>query len=740
MYICGDQSFLRRIIRMRLNFTKTLLAVVLTLIALPAAASLSQSEKGELRDQFNARLKTAQSTADSLSILYNLFDLEATAPGRLVPLNRIYDLASRTHNYAVMLDALRNMATNTHRSLPECDSMMQLYSRRSTMVPVSPEQRETQVFIELNRLQKQLMNMTEKERLGMLKSKLLEFNSDDKVDVYRRIEVLFTLCLFLQDRSNSQMLLDYLSELGRILKTLPAQPGSLHTQYYVMAAMACTEGGYPDKAVEMDRDLLNIVRILEQRYHSQGRKYRSYETNYYTIYERMLGNYEVLGEKEVDTIYSRLQALAEAEPVIAQSIRTHGVAEAYYLMARKQYAKALPLLQKSISNPTINYRRYRLLRMLIEAAQSTGNGPALLDAYIEYVPMLEHRASVTDAYRVMEYEILYNLNSLKADNASLQAESLKSRETTHQRTLAWALTALLGLLAVLAVGAIAYRRLKKMTLRLSDSNQALMAERDALQKMQQQLIDARDSAQLAEQKKGDVITTLCHEIADPVEAIVGYSQLIVDSADSKRRASMEHFSNIITTNARLINTLVTDVLDASEFENSRVMLRNKSVRMAKLATVAADSLRARLHPSVTMDVRPLTADDADLAVDTDPLRVEQVLVNIISNAAKFTEKGRIDVLYGRSPEFGEPVFIVQDTGPGVPLDKQETVFGRYEKLSRTSQGIGMGLYICRLIAKELNGRIFIDPGYTDGTRVVFVIPGERTPLIPDATPASGNSK
>lgn len=725
---------------MRLNFTKTLLAVVLTLIALPAAASLSQSEKGELRDQFNSRLKTAQSTADSLSILYNLFDLEATAPGRLVPLNRIYDLASRTHNYAVMLDALRNMATNTHRSLPECDSMMQLYSRRSTMVPVSPEQRETQVFIELNRLQKQLMNMTEKERLAMLKSKLLEFNSDDKVDVYRRIEVLFTLCLFLQDRSNSQMLLDYLSELGRILKTLPAQPGSLHTQYYVMAAMACTEGGYPDKAVEMDRDLLNIVRILEQRYHSQGRKYRSYETNYYTIYERMLGNYEVLGEKEVDTIYSRLQALAEAEPVIAQSIKAHGVAEAYYLMAKKQYAKALPLLQKSISNPTVNYRRYRLLRMLIEAAQSTGNGPALLDAYIEYVPMLEHRASVTDAYRVMEYEILYNLNSLKADNASLQAESLKSRETTHQRTLAWALTALLGLLAVLAVGAIAYRRLKKMTLRLSDSNQALMAERDALQKMQQQLIDARDSAQLAEQKKGDVITTLCHEIADPVEAIVGYSQLIVDSADSKRRASMEHFSNIITTNARLINTLVTDVLDASEFENSRVMLRNKSVRMAKLATVAADSLRARLHPSVTMDVRPLTADDADLAVDTDPLRVEQVLVNIISNAAKFTEKGRIDVLYGRSPEFGEPVFIVQDTGPGVPLDKQETVFGRYEKLSRTSQGIGMGLYICRLIAKELNGRIFIDPGYTDGTRVVFVIPGERTPLIPDATPASGNSK
>ena len=173
-----------------------------------------------------------------------------------------------------------------------------------------------------------------------------------------------------------------------------------------------------------------------------------------------------------------------------------------------------------------------------------------------------------------------------------------------------------------------------------------------------------------------------------------------------------------------MDTLVNDVNDAVELENAKVVLKNRMVSMSELAEMAADSMRNRLAPDVTMKVSPIEGCDPDLTVNTDPARAAQVLINLVSNAVKFTDHGHIDIMYGQREGSGRPYFIVQDTGPGIPADKQETIFARYEKLSPSSQGIGLGLYISRQVARMLGAEVIVDPRYTEGTRMLFILPIE----------------
>lgn len=111
-----------------------------------------------------------------------------------------------------------------------------------------------------------------------------------------------------------------------------------------------------------------------------------------------------------------------------------------------------------------------------------------------------------------------------------------------------------------------------------------------------------------------------------------------------------------------------------------------------------------------------------LIVPTHARYLALVLENLLDNAAKFTRQGSI-VLSCRK-EGDKLVLDVTDTGSGIPPEKHEEVFERFTKLDTFSKGNGLGLYICRLVIRRLSGEIYIDPGYTGGTRIVIVLPAE----------------
>ena len=118
-----------------------------------------------------------------------------------------------------------------------------------------------------------------------------------------------------------------------------------------------------------------------------------------------------------------------------------------------------------------------------------------------------------------------------------------------------------------------------------------------------------------------------------------------------------------------------------------------------------------------------TSDVADdFSILTDEKRLQQVLINFLTNAEKHTEEGEIHLHCSASENPGKITFSVTDTGPGIPADKQDTIFERFEKLDEFKQGSGLGLNICRLIADRLNGEVKIDKNYTKGARFLFILP------------------
>ena len=112
----------------------------------------------------------------------------------------------------------------------------------------------------------------------------------------------------------------------------------------------------------------------------------------------------------------------------------------------------------------------------------------------------------------------------------------------------------------------------------------------------------------------------------------------------------------------------------------------------------------------------------DIILLTDATRLEQVLINFLTNAAKFTDKGEIVVSYSVDNDNRQVIFSVTDTGSGIPADKAEIIFERFEKLDSFAQGTGLGLHICRLIANMLKGKVMVDTSYTKGARFLFIHP------------------
>lgn len=137
--------------------------------------------------------------------------------------------------------------------------------------------------------------------------------------------------------------------------------------------------------------------------------------------------------------------------------------------------------------------------------------------------------------------------------------------------------------------------------------------------------------------------------------------------------------------------------------------------------MALDSVRHRVSGSVKLTFTP---SSENVIISTDTLRLQQQLTNLLTNAAKFTQQGEINLSYRLEPEDNKVRIAVTDTGCGIPLEKQKDVFKRFEKLDDYKPGAGLGLSICSIIAERLGGTVFVDPDYVGGARFVLVYPCE----------------
>lgn len=243
--------------------------------------------------------------------------------------------------------------------------------------------------------------------------------------------------------------------------------------------------------------------------------------------------------------------------------------------------------------------------------------------------------------------------------------------------------------------------------------------KDELQESESALREAKDRAEESSRLKSAFLANMSHEIRTPLNAIVGFSDVLASGGTSVDE--QQGYVDIIKTNSDLLLRLINDILDVSRLEADRVTFTIEKCDVVPLCQQVLASV-SQARKSENEFIFECDRESVDLRTDTQ--RLQQVIINLLSNADKFTRNAKITLKLEVDDEKRVATFSVSDTGTGIPLEKQKQVFERFEKLNEYVQGTGLGLSICKLTVEKWGGEIWVDSGYTDGARFVFTHPFE----------------
>lgn len=234
------------------------------------------------------------------------------------------------------------------------------------------------------------------------------------------------------------------------------------------------------------------------------------------------------------------------------------------------------------------------------------------------------------------------------------------------------------------------------------------------------LQEANEKVKMADAAKTRFVQNMSHEVRTPLNAIVGFSQLLSLPDGTLTLEEKEEYAGHIVNNTKMLTMLLDDILNASAMDNGSYRINYEDGEKNFMCEAAISSAEHRLQPGVRMYYAP--EDEAPFTFRTDPRRVQQILINLLTNACKHTAQGEIKLSSSLTENPGYVTFAVTDTGTGVPADQAEKIFERFAKLNEFVQGTGLGLSICRDIATRMGAKVFLDTSYPGpGARFVFMV-------------------
>lgn len=225
--------------------------------------------------------------------------------------------------------------------------------------------------------------------------------------------------------------------------------------------------------------------------------------------------------------------------------------------------------------------------------------------------------------------------------------------------------------------------------------------------------------------KTQFVNNISHDIRTPLNAVIGYSQLLTLAGDTLSEEEKAEYVNYIETSGELLTMLIDDILSVSDIEHDILKIRYSTTSCNLICRKAVSCCMMRVPNNVRLY---FTTDfDDDFSLETDSRRIQQILINMISNSCKATTEGEIRVHCCRSAKEEHIDFIVTDTGCGVAPEKAEEIFNRFVSVDNNDSGAGhgLGLDICIKISQRMGGFIWLDQSYTGGARFVLTLPLKR---------------
>ena len=261
------------------------------------------------------------------------------------------------------------------------------------------------------------------------------------------------------------------------------------------------------------------------------------------------------------------------------------------------------------------------------------------------------------------------------------------------------------------------------------------AERERLLKSEQ---EARDAAERANQLKDEFLATLSHELRNPLNVILGYSELLLRMPDVQKSSQLVQMGDALRRNAQSQSQLINDLLDLSRLQRGKVSLNHETVSLAAIIDNAVETVRGDAATK-GIDIRSHAGDQL-LLVDGDRLRLQQIAWNLLNNSVKFTPPGgRIDISLGSEGE--SAVLVVSDTGQGIDPNFLPHVFEMFRQADGSNRrrhgGLGIGLALVRQLVQLHGGTISAESdGPNKGARFTVRLPLMReaaTPVVPSSS-------
>mgnify|MGYP003590171456 CR=1 FL=1 len=738
----GAQSFISVICR-RLNTSALMLLLALFSITLQAQPSLNLNHarslpsllsingekllsRPEVEKMIARKKMLRKKTLDSLQKRYNLISESKSVPYKeKVTLLRnimdlrggvkygelLFELAKQQKDYRIQLEAIGELVQYGQKERNNYRKMLQ-------KIPSSNAQKEIIALIDYKNTIQKFSKASKKEETEALQKMIVDYENLPESRIYERATKLFGLCMVMSKLSSNSLYQEYLQQLGDIISMLPKDGRRFLPYVYQSAAANFYYNKELQKAgYDVDMEMLKIEDERDSTYKSENRIYKSAEMQRYVTLRRIISYNTLLSKAQIQETYDKLVDITNRNPELYSEFHScKSISSIRYLMAMERYKDVIPLLD-SVTSDKKKQGASRLQRECMRdmiTAKIALDKNADIQKYAEkYIDYLDEEKKRTLDEINNEMDILYDIDNLQ--------------EKTNSNFIKSCIIALAVVLALFGYAFYMLVSSRRLTDNLIDSKQKLVKEKKDLNAIMSTLVKAREKAENAGKMKTAFIQNMQHEIRTPLNAIVGFSKILGDVSNKIEKEDASKFAGIIRQNSAFLNTIVTDILDVTDMESGGIKFNIEPEDLNSICNFVVSIIEGRAADGVKMYFKH---HDGELILNTDKKRLVQALLNFLTNSCKFTQTGSIVLDYeiknepvnGIGGDNGCVILSVTDTGPGIPAGKADVIFDRFEKLNKFSQGPGLGLYVCRLIAKGLHGEVKLDSSYSGGSRFLFIHP------------------
>lgn len=445
---------------------------------------------------------------------------------------------------------------------------------------------------------------------------------------------------------------------------------------------------------EMDKMLkdVNLLKLILNKYKNElgdntKNDFMVLATSYEVLYELLANNIERASE-----LIKSLGSYG-GNPKMTDQWKQYLYIKYYDKIG--QYDKAIEMTDSVLVNNDSKIYANEIRRMLISKAllyEKAGKYDQACETYATVYKLSTKIEQDSYSRQIETLHTSYLVDKMKVENITAQNQLLN-------KILIYAVLVLVvaGLLLFL----------------ISRRNKALVRSR-------LELANIKNEAYNSIQSKSMFLSNMSHDLRTPLNAIVGFSDILSENDDLDEETK-DMCNDHIKQNAELLTKLFSDILDISSLQENNIRFTFKQNNIVGLCENVVGTVE-KVNKSKA--VLRFENNVNQLEFETDTVRLKQVLINLLVNATKFTEAGSITLRLNLDTDNNWAVFMVEDTGCGIPKERQAAIFERFEKLHESKQGVGLGLSICHLIVTKFGGRIWIDPDYTGGTRFIFTHPLE----------------